>query len=428
MDRRRFSAATRAAHLLRSLWRFIQASVWRFLDDHCFLHASGLAYTSLLSLVPLLAIMFAVLKGLGVQQRLEPLLLNQLALNEEVTRRIMSYIDRTNVGTLGALGAIGLVFTVVSVLGNIEATFNHIWRVRRGRSYLRKATDYISTVLLIPFLLLATVTITSAMQEQALMRRLLHETPLAVLSERASHLVPIVLNTLGLAFLYSVFPNRRPHVPSIFLGASLAGSAWHLVQVTYVKLQIGVARYNAIYGALAQLPVLLVWLYLSWVVVLAGAEIAAAYENGADDERGPGALAQARAVALELLFRAFDRFVGSGPAVEVARVARELAVSRTLVEDVAESLRGRGFLILEDEGEGRYALGRDPDQIHLADVDQTVAPIVAPRRCDPRVRLWLDRLGRETHEVIGRYTLRAAAASDGQARGGEPRLVSAGQQ
>src|SRR5438034_5510644 len=103
----------------------------RFLADQCLMRASALAYTSLLSLVPLLALMFAVLKGLGVQRRLEPLLLSRLSLDSGTIESILTYIDHTNVGTLGALGAVALVATVVSVLGSIEGSFNHIWRVRR---------------------------------------------------------------------------------------------------------------------------------------------------------------------------------------------------------------------------------------------------------------------------------------------------------
>src|SRR5215470_357141 len=113
--------------LIRAL-QFVRAVPQRFFADGCLLYASALTYTTLLSLVPLLALMFAVLKGLGVQHRLEPLLLSRLSLSPDTNELIIGYIDKTNVSTLGALGAATLVFTVISVLGTIEASFNHIWR------------------------------------------------------------------------------------------------------------------------------------------------------------------------------------------------------------------------------------------------------------------------------------------------------------
>ena len=251
--------------------RFIGTVVVRFYADTCLLHASALTYTSLLSLVPLLALMFAVLKGLGVQRRLEPLLLSQLSLSPEVTESVLTYIDRTNVGTLGTLGAVALLLTVVSVLGSIEASLNHIWRVTQGRGVFRKITDYLSVVLLTPFLLLAGVAVTSSLQAQRVLDWLLGTQYVGAAVMHGLSLLPIVMNALAIGMLYAVMPNRRQSPMALTLGALVAGAVWQAVQWSYVRLQIGVANYNAIYGALSQLPVTLVWLYVSWTVILAGA-------------------------------------------------------------------------------------------------------------------------------------------------------------
>ena len=272
----------------------VVATVRRFYGDRCLEAAAALTYTSLLSLVPLFALMFAVLKGLGAQNRLEPLLLSRLSLDPEVTGRMLGWIDHTNVGTIGALGAVFLIFTVISVLGGIESIFNMVWRVARGRTWWRKITDYVSVVLLIPFLLLFAVGITSALREQTILRELLEVDVLHGVALAALRLAPIAMNVVALGILYAVMPNRRPHPKSIAIGALVAGCAWQLVQTAYVALQIGVARANAIYGALAQLPVTLVWIYVSWAVVLAGARA-----RGGDRVRsGPDRRACARRVAL----------------------------------------------------------------------------------------------------------------------------------
>jgi len=370
---------------------YVRAVAWRFWDDGCLLHASALTYTTLLSLVPLLALMFAVLKGLGVQRRLEPLLLSRLSLGPEATESILTYIDHTNVGTLGVLGAIALVTTVVSVLGSIEGSFNHIWRVRRGRTWWRMATDYLSTVLLTPFLLLGAVAITSSLREQALLRWMLQTEYIGPATVLLFRLAPVVINSVALGILYVVMPNRRPHAPSILVGAIAAGCAWQVVQREYVSLQIGVAHYNAIYGALAQLPVTLVWIYVSWAVVLAGAELAAVCEFGLEHAAEAAAM-YSGGVALHVLLRAAEHFRSGGGPITLQPLVRELRVDRALVAETAEQLRRRGLLAAVEDSEESYVLARDPATIDLALLPELMSRHDVPPGCDPRVRAQLDQL------------------------------------
>jgi membrane protein len=391
-------------NLLWRLYRFVLAVVRRFYEDRCLLHASALTYTSLLSLVPLLALMFAVLKGLGVQRRLEPLLLSRLALSTEATQRIMIYIDRTNVGTLGALGAVALLGTVISVLGSVEASFNHIWRVRHSRSWWRKATDYLGTLLLTPFLLLAAVAITSSLHEQSLLHWMLHTEYVREAVLKLLRLAPFAINAVALAILYSVMPNRRPYVPAIAVGAFTAGCVWQLVQWSYVTLQVGVARYNAIYGALSQLPIILVWLYVSWAVVLGGAELAAAWEFGPEDVEYPLPALARWAIALHVLVRAADAF-RDGATIVLAPLARELRIDRATVIDIAEQLRHAGLLAAVNEAPDRYVLGREPATIDLAMVDGLVDGARIPEGCDRRVSAVLEALTDERRAKLRRRHL-----------------------
>ncbi|HUI28407.1 MAG TPA: YhjD/YihY/BrkB family envelope integrity protein [Candidatus Kryptonia bacterium] len=401
------TTADRPAPVPTRLRRFIGAVVARFYADQCLLHASALTYTSLLSLVPLLALMFAVLKGLGVQRRLEPLLLSQLSLSPEVTASVLTYIDRTNVGTLGTLGAVALVGTVLSVLGSIERSFNYIWRVRHGRTWWRKATDYVSTVLLTPFLLLAAVALTSSAQEQGLMRWLLNAEYLGSVVVRLLGMAPIVMNTIALGILYAVMPNRRPYVPGVILGAMVAGVVWQLVQREYVAMQIGVARYNAIYGALAQLPVTLVWIYVSWAVVLGGAELAAVYEFGADETAAGTSTTSRWAIALHLLLRAADAFRHGDGAIQPGHIARELHLAPSLVVDSAEQLRDAGILAAIDGTHDTYVLARDPATIPLGALTHAIDDVNVPLGCDPRVRSMLDTAKAASHASLQDVTLAA---------------------
>jgi membrane protein len=385
--------------------KIVLATALRFYGDRCLEAAAALTYTSLLSLVPLFALMFAVLKGLGAQRHLESLLLSRLSLDPAVTARMLEFIDHTNVGTLGALGAVFLIFSVISVLGSIESIFNRVWRVPRGRTVWRKVTDYVSVVLLIPFLLLFAVGITSALREQAILRALLAVDVLHGMALAALRVAPIAMNVVALAILYAVMPNRRPHPASIAIGALVAGFAWQVVQIGYVTLQIGVARANAIYGALAQLPVTLVWIYVSWAVVLAGAELAAVLEFGPP----PGAEATREvsrwAVALHVLVEAADRFrAGAGP-VELGVLAHQLEVGGDMLAGCVAALCDGGALVAIEDGRESYVLARAPESIGLAPLAERFGEAHAPKGADVRVAALLTEVEEERRQMLSRRTL-----------------------
>ncbi len=390
---------------VRALVRFFVAVARRFYDDRCLMHASALAYASLLSIVPLFALMFAVLKGLGVQRRLEPLLLSRLALEPQSIQQMIGYIDRTNVSTLGAVGAAALVFTVISLLGSIEASFNTIWRVRRSRSIWRKATDYLSVVLLTPLLLLVAVTITSSLHMQSVLSWIVQGEFVGNAVLQSLRVAPIAMNAIALGILYAVIPNRRPLPAAIIIGALLAGGAWQAVQWSYVVLQIGVARYNAIYGALSQLPVMLVWLYVSWAVVLAGAELAVVYEVGVDAAERPGQVVSRRAVALHLLVRAAEGFRGPGGGIDLRQLARQLQVSADVAEEVAESLASCGWLAAVEGRSPSYILAKDPAAISFGELDDLPATGRVPSACDRRARDLLDEMASQERAEWGRRSL-----------------------
>ena len=260
--------------------RILNLVVKGFIGNRCLLQASALTYTSLLSLVPLLALMFSILKGLGVQNRLEPILLEKLSGgSEEIVTQIIRYIDRTNVGTLGALGLVGLIATAISVIGNIELSLNRIWGVQKTRSLGRKFSDYLSVLLTFPILMVAALGLTSSIQSGTLVRSILQIPGMSYLLLLLAILGPYFLIWIGLTFLYSYLPNTTVPLRSAFFGGVIAGTLWQFTQWAYIHFQVGVAKYNAIYGAFAQLPIFLVWLYLSWIVFLLGAVITFAHQN-----------------------------------------------------------------------------------------------------------------------------------------------------
>lgn len=363
-ERDRFSEAVRT----------LAVSVWKFLDDGGPLRASALTFTTVLSLVPFLAIMFAILKGMGVQKRLEPLILENLAGgNQEVVSRIIQYVDNTNVGTLGALGMVALFFTALSVLSNIEQSFNVIWGVQRGRTIIRKVTDYLSLMIVGPVLLLVSTSLSTTTHLQ----RVLGEGGLA---ETAMPLVflliPFLTKALAFSASYVIMPNKRVGFKAATLGGLVAAFCWQWAEWGYINFQIGVARYNAIYGALAQLPVFLVWVYVGWCIVLVGAEIACVLELPGKGRflRGGGELWMPRLrAAFPILMEVGRRFENGEPAPTAEELVCGLGLHQVEGHRVVRVLTDAGLLVTTEESPPTLVPARSPERTSVAEMIRRVA-------------------------------------------------------
>jgi membrane protein len=226
----------------------------------------------MLSIVPFLAIVFAILKALDVHTSLAPMFLSNLAAgSQEIVARILRYIDNTRVGSLGAVGLVTLFLSVMATLDNIEEAFNQICGIGRGKAVHRKLRDYLIVIFSIPLLIGLAVTITTSLQHQGLVQRFLRLPGVGHLF--LLRLAPSLSIWTALVCLYRFIPNRRIHFRHALAGGLLAGTAWQLAQWAFIHFQLGVSRYNAIYGTLALLPVFMMWIYTCWVIVLAGMEI-----------------------------------------------------------------------------------------------------------------------------------------------------------
>ena len=343
---------------LRVTGRLLASVPGRFVADDGLGHASALAYTTLLAVVPVVALMLAAVKGIGAADEIEGLLLARFALDPEVAAVVRDGIERVNVATLGTLGAGLLLFTVVSLLGHIESTFNHVWRVRAGRPWWRRLTDYLGVLTLTPLLLLLATGLTSLVTDHQVLDRLLADRLIGEATALVLQVLPYAFNVVALAILYLVMPHRRPHLPSLLVAAVVAGILWQFLQVGYVRLQVGVARYNAIYGALAQLPVTLVWLYVSWVVVIGGAELAAVLEYGAE-KRADRPVPDLR-LGLAMLGRALAAFRGLSAAPTTQGIASECGVDVQRAMALAERLAAVGWLAWVADEPGAFVLARAP--------------------------------------------------------------------
>ncbi|RME40619.1 MAG: YihY/virulence factor BrkB family protein, partial [Deltaproteobacteria bacterium] len=313
-------------------------------------------YTSLLSFVPLLALMFAVLKGLGVQNRLEPLLLEHIAVGgEEFVGRIIEYINNTNVGRLGTFGLVFLVMTVLTLLSNIEDAFNSIWYVRETRSLMRRFADYFSVVTLGPIFLVLAVTMTASLESQGIVLQLKQTAYIGPIVIFLFKVLPYVAMWAAFAFLYIFMPNIQVRLQAAVIGGIVGGTLWQLTQWGYVNFQVGVARYNAIYGTMAALPIFMIWLYLSWVIVLVGLEVSYAWQNlgslRQDKLEGAVSSLEREGVCLALMLYLGRRFQKGAPPARAHQVAAELGLPSRLVRQLLSELVDLHLLVEVEDGD-----------------------------------------------------------------------------
>ncbi len=319
-----------------------------FIADRCLLQSAALSFTTILSLVPFLALAFAILKGFGVQNRLEPLLIQQVtAGSEKAVANIIQYINNTNMTSLGTAGLVSLVITVVSLFESTEEAFNGIWGVTETRSVYRKFTDYLSVALVAPILMLSATSITTSLQSQEVVRWAVAKPYIGELLLRGFRIAPYLSIWLALIFFYLFIPNTKVRFRSALVGGILAGTIWQFAQWGYIHFQLGVTRYNAIYGTLALLPIIMIWIYTSWAIILFGGEVVWAHQTLRSCRRGLR-LTPNHALYEYLTLSVFRliaiRHVNGQPPQSVESMAEELDMPTRTLQDLISFFVARGFL------------------------------------------------------------------------------------
>ncbi len=259
-----------------------------FMRDHCQKTASVLTYYSLLNVVPVVAVAFAIAKGFGLEKLIEKQILQMAEKanwQADITHQIITFshklLEQAKGGLIAGIGVVLLFWTVISILGKIEDSLNEIWEVRRSRTLVRKFSDYMAMMVLTPvlFIISSSATVLVASQLKVIVNKI---AVLGVFSKvilLVLNLLPYVSIWILLTMVYVIMPNIRIPIRACIFGGIAAGTILQIVQWVYIKFQIGVASYGALYGSFAALPLFLGWLQMSWMIVLLGAEIAYAYEH-----------------------------------------------------------------------------------------------------------------------------------------------------
>ncbi len=348
--------------------RVVMLTARQFRKDNCQLRASALTYFTLMSVVPILALAFGIAKGFGLERRFEAMLLRELPSQEEALRRIIGFavemLKSAQGGAIAGIGIVFLIWAIIRMLGQIENAFNDIWGVKKGRTLGRKFTDYISLMFLFP------ITLVLAGSLNVFLAGQLASGTIGALPDAIEKLLIISLPLLSflvicglLSFLYVYLPNTPVHIGSGIIGGVSAALVYEAVQWGYIHAQIFFSSYGAVYGSFAALPLFLIWLQLSWMVILLGAELAFAHQNADTYEFEPDAQRASfglrKVLAMRITALCVERFKRSEPPLMDEAISSSLDIPIRLCRSLIEDLMSCGILS-ESRGSGDRCFGYQP--------------------------------------------------------------------
>ena len=366
---------TRVKRLLSSFLKIAFLVGRDFIENLVKLQAMALAFKTLLSIAPLLAVIFSILKGLGVHNRIEPVLAEALAplgdKGQEVTSHLIGFVDKMSAGALGSVGVVTLFITVLSLMGTIEQAFNTIWRVRFPRKLARRFSDYLSVLLVGPVLVFAALTITATLQSNSFVRNLLALEPFGTVMLMLLRLVPYLILWGAFTLSYLFIPNTRVRLRSALIGGLVAAILWQTIGWGFATFVASSTRYYAIYSSFAILLLFLLWLYVGWLIVLLGAQVSHAHQHirfyYGERENLARSPAGREKLALQLLLLIGRNFHQGLRPMSITELANRLQLPAALVRDFLDMFQ-RSRLVLPLADEETFVLGRAAETIRIKEI------------------------------------------------------------
>lgn len=385
------------------------------------LRAMSMVYTTLLSTVPLLAVSFSVLKGFGVHNQMGPVLHRFLAplgpKGDELAGHILTFVSRMDVSVLGGLGLAMLIYTVLSLLHKIEAAFNHVWHIERTRGLGQRFGSYLSVVLVGPVLVFGALAITATVMNNRLVQWLLGVEPFGTLIVESSRLLPYLLIVGAFTFFYTFIPNTRVKLYAALGGGMVAGFLWQSTGWAFAAFIASSAQYAAIYSSFAILMLLLIWVYINWLILLIGAQIAFLIQN-------PHYLTRTRIrstlsnrlkerLALDVMYLVADQHHRHAPAWTVPALAARLHLPTAPLERLIALLIAVGYLVETCDEPPELIASQDTASVRIVDLLDAVraadedANLGASSVADPvPVDALLQRLQAARESLLADTTLR----------------------
>lgn len=346
------------------------------IDGRLNLRAMSLVYTTLLSLVPTIAIAFAIFRAFGYAVYVEQFLTQFLEplgdQGTEITARLMEFVQRVNANVLGTVGFVFLVYTVISMVKKIEAAFNDIWHVESSRSLTRQVTEIVSMGVLGPIILFTAIGVMAGALSNAYVGTVIDFGPIRFLISQMSKIVPYVILISVFALLYLMMPNTRVKLSSAFTGALVAGIAWGIAGWGFATFVVKSAQYVAVYSAFASLVVFMIWLYAAWLILLIGCSISFYFQKRQHLSPNIGLVRltqrQLNHMAIKALVLIHKAYEGGGEAWTEETLARRLHLPAEAMGEIEGALTKSGFVVRSDGSPTRLIPVRPARLVRVADV------------------------------------------------------------
>ena len=353
--------------------KIVNLSVRSFLDRDLQIRAGSLTYSTVLAIVPALAMLFAIARGFGFQNLMQNELFRYFPSQQQALETALTYVDnylaQASQGIFIGIGVVFLLWTLLSLMSNVEDTFNHVWGITAKRSLQRKFTDYSALFLLLPLLMLCSAGISIFMSDAV--QHVFAGNRLSPVAHRLLAFTPTVIAWIIFTAAYYLVPNTRVSFKASLFAGILCGTTFQLVQWLFVTGQVYVSKYNAIYGSFAFLPLLLVWLQLSWLIALSGVVLTYAWQNfdrfSFGDHVKDISQAYANDLAIAVLAFAAKRFKQRETPLTAKELITAYDVPASLAKDVLERLQRAGLLTaissVDAKAEVGYQPAYDPDDL-----------------------------------------------------------------
>lgn len=350
-----------------------------FLNGEISRRASSLVYTTLLTIVPLLAVAFSVLKAFGVHNMLEPFLSNFLAplgeKGDEITVHIIGYVDRINVGLLGAIGLAGLVYTVMNTVQKVENAFNYLWEINEERSLLKRFRDYMGALLVGPVFVFAALGITTSIMNNAVAQKITSIEPFGSALFLVGKLLPYFLISAAFTSMYYLLTYTKVNLKSAFVGGVTAGIVWQAGSWAFARFMVSLTQYSAIYSGFAIILLSMIWLYYNWLILLTGAKVSFYHQfpillRLRNDRIVYGEWYTQRLAIILMHLIGYNYYYGK-PAWNLPNLIARLRIPKGVVQAVLGALEESG-LVLRVDSDKTFVPARDIEAITLGQIIESI--------------------------------------------------------
>lgn len=361
----------------KSVWtvktlKIINLSVHSFLDRDLQMRSYALTYNTVLAVVPALAMLFAIARGFGFQNLMQSELFRYFPAQQKALETALDYVEnylaQTSQGIFIGIGLVFLLWTLISLMSNVEDTFNHVWRISNTRSLQRKFTDYTALFLLLPVLMVCSAGISIFMSDAV--QHVFEGNPLSPMMHRLLGFMPTVISWMVFTAAYWMIPNTKVKFKYALFAGVLAGTLFQVVQWLFVTGQVYVSKYNAIYGSFAFLPLMLVWMQLSWLITLSGVVLTYACQNfdtfAYRDKAKDISQTYSNQMAIAVLALATKKFKQRQQPLTSQELIDDYGIPGVLAEKILTRLQDAGLLTAINNGKDdtiAYNPACDPDDL-----------------------------------------------------------------